>query len=241
MRSPIPSRSLTIGAVELAALGQQDLAFAGIGLLAAGVGRCANLQEPVACKLLPLIEEVRIGMAELAIVLAVVAILVAGVALYLAVENRRSLRLRSRFGPEYDRTLQLEGDQRRAERDLERRERRVERLHIEPLTRGERERFLAAWRADQARFVDDPAGAVAEADRLVQEVMRARRYPVVDFDQRAEDISVAHPHVVRNYRAAHQIALQHRSGEATTEDLRRALVYYRGLFDELLETEEVTR
>lgn len=180
-------------------------------------------------------------MAELGIILAVVAIVIGAIAIYLSLENRRSLRLRSRFGPEYDRTLNLEGDQRRAERDLERRTKRVERLHIETLSPRDRERFLAAWRADQARFVDDPADAVDEADRLVQEVMKARKYPVVDFDQRAEDISVDHPHLVKNYRAAHQIALRRRSGEASTEDLRRALVYYRGLFDELLETQEVTR
>jgi hypothetical protein len=180
-------------------------------------------------------------MAVLAIILAVVAIVIAALALYLSLENRRSLRLRSRFGPEYDRTLQLEGNQRRAERDLERRTKRVERLHIEPLSMRDRERFLAVWRADQARFVDDPAGSVAEADRLVQEVMKARGYPVVDFDQRADDISVDHPHIVMNYRAAHQIAVRHRTGQATTEDLRKALVYYRGLFDDLLETQEVTR
>lgn len=180
-------------------------------------------------------------MAVWGVILIVVAIAIAALALFLSLENRRSLRLRLRFGPEYDRTLHLESDQRRAERDLERREKRVERLHIEALSLRDRERFLAAWRTDQARFVDDPAGAVAEADRLVQEVMRARRYPVVDFDQLAEDISVDHPHVVMNYRAAHEIAMRHRSGEATTEDLRKALVYYRGLFDELLETQEVTR
>jgi hypothetical protein len=175
-----------------------------------------------------------------AIILIVVAIVIAAIAIFLWLENRRSLRLRSRFGPEYDRTLQLKGDRRRAERELERRARRVERLHIRSLPMRDRERFLVAWRADQARFVDDPAGAVAEADRLVQQLMTASGYPVGEFDQRVEDISVDHPHVVMNYRAAHQIALKHQRGEANTEDLRKALVYYRGLFDELLQTQEVT-
>lgn len=176
-----------------------------------------------------------------AVILIIVIIALAAVAVFLWLANRRSLRLRSRFGPEYDRTLEQEGDRRRAERELERREKRVERLHIQSLSPHDRESFLAAWRADQARFVDDPAGAVAEADRLVQDVMRARGYPVAEFEQRVEDISVGHPHLVLNYTAAHQIAMRQQSGQASTEDLRKALVYYRGLFDELLETQEVTR
>jgi hypothetical protein len=157
------------------------------------------------------------------------------------VDRRRSMQLRSRFGPEYERTVQEVGDRRRAEHDLERRANRVERLHIHPLSMAEHDRYVAAWKADQARFVDDPAGAVTEADRLVQDVMKARGYPVADFDQRVEDISVDHPHLVQNYRAARELAARHRRGEATTEDLRRALVFYRGLFDELLEVQEVHR
>jgi len=177
---------------------------------------------------------------ELGLIIAV--ILLAAVVVWLFLDRRRSMRLRSRFGPEYERTVRESGDRRRAESDLERREKRVERLHIQPLAMRDRERFLAAWRADQARFVDDPAGAVTEADQLVQEVMRTRGYPVADFEQRVEDISVDHPHLVQNYRAAREVAMRHRRGEASTEDLRKALVYYRGLFDELLETpQEVTR
>lgn len=176
---------------------------------------------------------------ELGLIIAVI-ILVAVVA-WLVLDRRRSTQLRTRFGPEYDRTVHESGNQRRAEKELERRQARVERLHIHALSPGDRDRFVAAWRADQARFVDDPAGAVTEADRLVQEVMKVRGYPVADFDQRVEDISVDHPHLVQNYRAARELAERHRRGDAGTEELRKALVYYRGLFDELLEVQEVTR
>lgn len=176
---------------------------------------------------------------EIGLIAAV--IILAAVVAWLLLDRRRSLRLRSRFGPEYERMVRQEGDRRRAENELERREKRVERLHVHPLLARDRDRFLAEWRADQARFVDDPAGAVTEADRLVQEVMRQRGYPVADFDQRVEDISVDHPHLVQNYRAARELVARHRRGEASTEDLRKALVYYRGLFDELLEVHEVSR
>ena len=176
---------------------------------------------------------------ELALIIAVVVL--AGIVVWLVLDKRKSTRLRSRFGPEYDRAVAEQGNRWRAERELQRRETRVERLSIHPLTATEHDRFLAAWQADQARFVDDPAGAVTEADRLVQEVMKTRGYPVADFDQRVEDISVDHPHLVQNYRAARALAEKHRLGQASTEDLRRALVYYRGLFDELLEVQGVSR
>src|SRR5690348_10081809 len=113
--------------------------------------------------------------------LIVAVIVLAAVIVWLVVDRRRSMHLRSRFGPEYERTVRESGNRRRAEQDLERREKRVERLHIQTLSTLDRDRFLAAWRADQARFVDDPAGAVTEADRLVQEVMKTRGYPVTDF------------------------------------------------------------
>jgi hypothetical protein len=176
-----------------------------------------------------------------AIALIVVVIVLAAAVVILLIDRQRSARLRSRFGPEYERTLHEHGDRRRAEKELARRQERVEKLQIHPLSMRDHDRFVAAWRADQARFVDDPPGAVTEADRLVQEVMKARGYPVADFDQRLEDISVDHPHLVRNYMAARDIVLLHRRGQASTEELRKALVYYRGLFDELLEAQEVTR
>jgi len=113
---------------------------------------------------------------------------------------------------------------------------RVERLHIRALSIEDAARFSDAWRRVQAQFVDDPKSAVTEADRLVGEVMHARGYPVGDFDQRIEDISVDHPNVVMNYRAARDIARDHASGRASTEDLRQAMVHYRALFTELLGT-----
>lgn len=175
-------------------------------------------------------------------IVAIVAIIVAvALGVILLMTRRRSDHLRSRFGPEYERTLHDTGDRRRAERELERREKRVERLHIHPLSPRHRDQFVAAWRNDQARFVDDPQGAVTEADRLVQEVMKHRGYPVSDFDRRVEDISVDHPHLVQNYRAARELAERNRRGEANTEELRKALVYYRALFEELLESQEVTK
>jgi hypothetical protein len=176
---------------------------------------------------------------ELGLIIAVIVL--AGVVAWLVLDKRKSTRLQSRFGPEYERTVMEHGDRRRAEHDLERREQRIQRLQIRSLSPGEHDRFLQAWHADQARFVDDPVGAVAEADRLVQDVMKARGYPVADFEQRVEDISVDHPHLVQNYRAAREVIALHQRGEATTEDLRKALVYYRGLFDELLETQGVGR
>jgi hypothetical protein len=175
-------------------------------------------------------------------IVAIVAIIVAvALGVMLLMYRRRSDHLRSRFGPEYERTVHESGGRRSAERELERREKRVERLHIHPLSPRHRDQFIAAWRNDQSRFVDDPSGAVTEADRLVQEVMKHRGYPVSDFDRRVEDISVDHPHLVQNYRAARDLAERNRRGQADTEELRRALVYYRALFEELLEAQEVAR
>jgi hypothetical protein len=157
----------------------------------------------------------------------------------MVLSRRRSEQLRQRFGPEYERALKAEGNSRRAEKELEARARRVEALHIRPLVPEDAARFDANWRAVQARFVDDPKGAVTEADRLVGEVMAARGYPVGDFEQRVADISVDHPDVVMNYRAAREIAVQHSRGQASTEDLRQAMVHYRSLFRDLLEAPTV--
>ena len=175
------------------------------------------------------------------VILIVIVLVLAAVVALLLFDRRRSRRLRSRFGPEYVHTLsQVGGDRRRAERELARREKRLEELSIRPLSTGDRERFASAWREEQARFVDDPTAALAGAGRLVQEVMEARHYPVADFEQRIEDISVDHPRVVQNYRAALDIARRHDQRQATTEDLRKALVHYRELFEELLEERAVT-
>jgi FtsZ-interacting cell division protein ZipA len=153
--------------------------------------------------------------------------------------RRRTELLRDRFGPEYERAVREIGPI-RAEATLLERAKRVEKFSLRQLTSDEHERFVAEWRTVQTRFVDAPREAVNQADRLVDLLMAARGYPVTDFEQRAADLSVDHPRVVENYRAAHQIALRHRRGEATTEDLRKAVLYYRSLFEDLLPAQTTT-
>jgi hypothetical protein len=177
----------------------------------------------------------------LVIVLLIALVAAIGAAAWLFMRNRRSEHLQERFGPEYDRALSEHRDQREAERELEQRAERVERLNIRPLTSAERDRYAGLWQSTQARFVDDPVGATEEADQLVGEVMSERGYPVGDFEQRAADVSVQHPHVVEHYRAAHAIAVRNARGDADTEQLRQALVHYRALFEDLLETETTAR
>ena len=170
------------------------------------------------------------------IVLAVLAIL--AVAGWAASRRRRTERLRTSFGPEYERTVATAGDRREAESQLQARRARREQLDIRPLEPAARARYLQTWRQAQARFVDAPGDAVAQADRLVIEVMRERGYPMEDFEQRAADVSVDHPRVVDDYRAAHGVSLANDQGEAGTEELRQAFVHYRSLFEVLLETPE---
>ena len=165
-----------------------------------------------------------------------IAVILIGAIVWITLSRVRSQRLRQRFGPEYERTIRTEGNVRKAEAELEARAKRVAKLQIRPLTPTDAQRFDASWRAVQSRFVDDPRGAVTEADRLVGEVMAVRGYPVGDFEQRVADVSVDHADVVMNYRAAREIAQQHAEGKATTEDLRQAMVHYRALFRDLLET-----
>jgi hypothetical protein len=169
------------------------------------------------------------------LVIAVAVLVIVGVLAWYLARERRSKRLRSRFGPEYEHTLREAGSRTQAEETLARREKRVESIHVRSLARDQRDHFAQDWHDVQGRFVDDPPGSIEDADRLVNDVMRARGYPMSDFERRAEDLSVDHPYVVRNYRAAHEIAMRHDKGQASTEDLRRALVYYRDLFDDLLE------
>jgi hypothetical protein len=173
---------------------------------------------------------------EIAVIVAVIIIAAAAVAWYL-LQQQRTRRLRARFGPEYERTINLSGNRRRAEQDLLERQRRMEKIRIRPLSPQESDRFAAQWRAIQNRFVDDPNGSTRNADRLVSELMEARGYPMADFDRRVADLSVEHPTVVRNYRSAHAIALGFDEGKASTEDMRQALVHYRDLFDDLLEVQ----
>lgn len=180
-------------------------------------------------------------MSNTMLIVIVAVIAAALVVAWLFVERRRRERLRTRFGPEYERTVHDAGDARRAESILERREKRVSKYQIRALSADESRRFGEAWRSLQARFVDDPSAAVSEADTLVTELMTVRGYPMADFDQRAEDLSVDHPAVVQHYRDAHGIAERHAREAASTEDLRQALVYYRALFEDLLEVREAER
>jgi hypothetical protein len=177
---------------------------------------------------------------ELALIGALVVVLVAGITAFLLHRKRRTERLRTQFGDaEYARALQVGGNRRHAEAGLQERKQRVEGFHVRPLGAGDRARFVESWRGVQARFVDGPAGAVTEADRLLSDVMSTRGYPVSDFEQRAADISVDHPLVLENYRTAHEIALRQTRGQASTEDLRQAMVHYRTLFEELVSEPEM--
>ena len=172
------------------------------------------------------------------IVIGVLVVVAVVVVAFVLSQKRRTDQLRGKFGPEYERLVREQGDPRRAESELNSRVERVKALHIKPLSPEHRSRFADAWRSDQARFVDDPKGAVVEADRLVADLMQVRGYPVGDFEQRAADVSVDHPHVVQNYRVAHDIAVRQQRGEASTEDLRKAMVHYRALFEDLLDSNE---
>jgi hypothetical protein len=164
------------------------------------------------------------------VLVAVAALLVVALVVWQALKTRRTRSLQERFGPEYDRTVERTEDKREAEADLAARAKRREELEIRPLTTAATVRYREQWQEVQARFVDDPGGAVQSADGLIQSVMRERGYPVDDFEQRAADISVDHPNVVENYREGHRLA-----GSSGTEDQRQAMVHYRALFDELLE------
>jgi len=168
-------------------------------------------------------------------VLVVAAIAIIGAMLY---RQRQSDRLKRRFGPEYGRAVSHLGSRAKAESELKAREARVERLRIVPLPAAEAARFNQAWMTLQGRFVDNPKGVLTEADQLVRELMLKRGYPMGDFERRAADISVDHPAVVEHYRAAQAIALRDQRGEADTEALRRGVVHYRALFQELLEVNE---
>ena len=169
------------------------------------------------------------------LILAIVLIAAVAAIIAWAVMRQRTQRLRQRFGPEYTRTVNELGGRTKAESELAKREERVARLNITPLTPADAARFSQEWRALQSRFIDNPKGAVAEADRLVRELMVKRGYPMGDFERRSADISVDHPGVVTSYRAAQAIAVRDARGEADTEELRKAVVHYRTLFDELLE------
>lgn len=170
---------------------------------------------------------------EIAVIAAIV-IAVGAVIVYL-LQKRHTARLRREFGEaEYDLAVMERGNRRQAEATLDERSRHAHSLQLHALTISDRTRFAGAWTQIQANFVDRPAGAVAEAEQLLSEVLAARGYPAAEFEQRLSDISVHHPMVTQHYRQAHAIAVNHLNGRATTEDLRRAMIHYRTLFEELM-------
>jgi hypothetical protein len=169
---------------------------------------------------------------------AAILLLAIIVAIFLIARERKraqSRRLQHRFGPEYGRVVRTTGDRDKAEAELKAREARVEQFKLVALPPAQAARFAEEWKLLQARFVDNPTGVVIEANRLVRDLMLKRGYPMADFEHRAADISVHHPRVVENYRLAQAIAGRELRGEANTEDLRKAVVHYRALFDDLLE------
>jgi hypothetical protein len=174
----------------------------------------------------------------LIIVIAVVVVLIVGAILALVFSRRRrSQRFHTQFGTEYDHTVQTLGNEKKAQTELDERQKHVEGLNIRPLSVGERERYQADWSGIQSKFVDEPGQAIINADHLIMEVMQMRSYPVSNFEQRAADISVNYPDLVSNYRAAREIAIKNEQHQATTEEMRQAMIYYRSLFAELLGTE----
>jgi hypothetical protein len=176
------------------------------------------------------------------IAIVVIALLVLGAAfMWWSSQNRRTKELQSTFGHEYDRTVGEAGSRRDAERELQERQQRVQRLRIKPLTHEEVRAFDEEWQGVQAHFVDDPKGAIKDADTLVGRVMDKRGYPVGDFEQKAADVSVDHPSVVTHYREAHRISVASDRADATTEELRQAMQHYRALFADLLQTTEARR
>lgn len=178
-----------------------------------------------------------LSQSEILVIVGVVALVVIAILAWAAVRStrRRHVELRRRFGPEYERAVSDYGNEKRAERELAKRENRVNRLPLHPLREAERLRFEGEWRTIQARFVDDPSGAVKAADELIEAVMKAHGYPVRSFEERVEDLSVEHGHVLQHYRAARVLADSNREGRADTEELRQAFVHYRALFADLLD------
>ncbi len=173
-------------------------------------------------------------MDQTTIIVVAVVIIVLLIVGFLLMQRRRTEKLQSNFGPEYDRALRETGDKRKAEAELHERQKRVEKLPIRPLDPGQREKFTGKWQEIQAEFVDNPENSIRDADILLQDVMTARGYPVKNFEQVAADISVDHPTVVQHFRTAHDIATKHTHGQGDTEDLRKAMINYRALFDELV-------
>jgi hypothetical protein len=175
---------------------------------------------------------------EIQVVIGILVVAGAIIAYILGVvmpRKHQSRKLQKEFGPEYDRTIGRFKDRARAEADLKERKERVSNLQFRRLSEAERARYMIDWERIQARFVDEPAASIREANTLVAEVMLARGYPVRDFETQASDLSVSYPVLAENYRLAHAIYLRNEQGHSNTEELRQAVVFYRGIFSELLE------
>jgi hypothetical protein len=167
----------------------------------------------------------------------VVVVLIGALVGLVFMRRKHTENLRTHFGSEYEATVQALGNEKKAQTELDERQKHVQALDIRPLTVAERDRYLGDWTAVQSKFVDEPGQAVVDADHLIMEVMQLRAYPIADFDQRVADISVNYPDLVTHYRAARVIAIKNEQHQADTEELRQAMIYYRSLFEELLETE----
>jgi len=174
-------------------------------------------------------------MNTLTVIIILLVLAIVGIGAWFLMRERRSRALRERFGPEYERSVATTEDRHAAELELRQREKRHRELDVRPLSDEDRAGFEDRWSGVQQGFVDDPGQAVRHADSLVDDVMRARGYPVEDFEQRAADISVEHPVVVQRYREARVIAEANDAGQASTEDLRQAVTSYRALIVALLE------
>ena len=175
------------------------------------------------------------------IILVVLVLVILGVILIsIFTRRQRSKRYSDKYGPDYGHTVKTMGNEKKAQTEMDERQKHVETLNIRSLSLSERERYLTEWKAVQAKFIDQPGPATVEADHLIMEVMQLRNYPVSEFEQRAADISINYPELVSNYRLARAIAIKNEQHQADTEELRQALVYYRSLFNELLITEAVS-
>jgi hypothetical protein len=182
------------------------------------------------------------NLTETQLIIAAVVLVVLIIVAVVAIKHRRksrTLALRNRFGSEYDREVTQHGSWRKAEAKLAERETRVDALKVRELGATERERFVAEWQTVQSRFVDHPKAAVTEADDLITALLEARGYPKDHFEQRAADISVSYPGVMESYRVAHGIAVRPGMVEASTEELRTAMIQYRTIFDELVQAQKL--
>jgi hypothetical protein len=171
----------------------------------------------------------------MAAVAVLLVLIVVAVGLYAEHRKKRTAALKNRFGSEYDRAVLKHGSASEAENKLANRTTRVDTFEIRELGVTERERLINDWHTVQSRFVDHPKLAVIEADDLINGLLEARGYPVANFEQRAADVSVGYPRIMGSYRLAHDVAVRNGSVDATTEELRTAMIQYRGIFDELIQ------